>query len=105
MRLKKIFISIILFIAITDCSNVKTHWEHSSTSRDQWLIDEADCATKAKILIQKNLESLSYIQTIEPRISDAQLSNALNAHAAKKMREKLFHTCLRRLGYTPVKQK
>ena len=105
MQLTKKITLVILFITITGCSSIKPLWEHAHAKKDQWLIDEANCKSRVKKTIQKQLELINDIQTIEPRVLNSQLSNELNAYMTKKTHQKKISACLRQLGYTQVKLK
>ena len=86
----------------TSCTNYSQEWSHPNRLKNQWNIDTVNCANRAGQLAEKNLKSLSLRMNNNSGQNNDNFFHLMDIHDAKIQRQKIFYTCLKKLGYIKV---
>jgi hypothetical protein len=88
-------------VTISACAAPVSKWDHPSATSEQWLMDKANCRSRARRKSEKEYTATHFGGAGGDDEFTATYDKNMQAFGSQRNRQNDYEDCLKRLGYTP----
>lgn len=100
-KTSSIFFGVLTAVVIGGCAAPVSKWDHPSATSEQWVIDKANCRSRARKKSENDYKAAHYGGAGTDDEFTATYDKNMQSFSYKRSRQSDYEDCLKRLGYTP----